>query len=351
MVEQHGRDAAAALHGSAHSPAQAPALSVVVPCYNEAEGLQELHRRLIAAIEPHFAHDFEIVLVNDGSRDATWAGMVALSDADPRVLCVNLARNHGHQLALTAGLAQAAGELIFVLDADLQDPPELIGPMLELIRAGNDVVYGQRRKRDGETAFKRATASAFYRLLDRLVDVDIPRDTGDFRLMTRRVLNVLQAMPERYRFVRGMVSWVGFRQVALPYDRDARFAGETKYPLHKMISFAIDAITSFSVAPLRIASWMGVCAGIGAMLMLAYVLGAWVSGHAISGWTSTLAIILVLGSTQLMILGIMGEYLGRMYMEAKRRPLYIIDEVHGVRGARGSAVHQLHDAIKERVHG
>lgn len=348
MVDQMpGRDGAAALAGSARGPA----LSVVVPCYNEAAGLQELHRRLIAAIEPHFAHDFEIVLVNDGSRDATWAGMVALADADPRVLCVNLARNHGHQLALTAGLAQAAGELIFILDADLQDPPELIGPMLDLIHAGNDVVYGQRRKRDGETAFKRVTAAAFYRLLDRLVDVDIPRDTGDFRLMTRRVLNVLQAMPERYRFVRGMVSWVGFRQVALPYDRDARFAGETKYPLHKMISFAIDAITSFSVAPLRIASWMGVCAGIGAMLLLAYVLGAWVTGHAISGWTSTLAIILVLGSTQLMILGIMGEYLGRMYMEAKRRPLYVIDEVHGVRGARAQAVHQLHDTTRERVHG
>jgi dolichol-phosphate mannosyltransferase len=338
-----GRDGTSTLGG--------PALSVVVPCYNEAEGLAELHRRVVAAVTPHFGDDFEIVLVNDGSRDATWAGMVALSDADPRVLAVNLARNHGHQLALTAGLGQAAGELIFILDADLQDPPELIGPMLELVRAGNDVVYGQRRKRDGETAFKRATASVFYRLLDRLVDVDIPRDTGDFRLMTRRVLNVLQAMPERYRFVRGMVSWVGFKQAPLPYDREARFAGETKYPLHKMISFAIDAITSFSVAPLRIASWMGVCAGLGAMLMLAYVLGAWVMGYAISGWTSTLAIILVLGSTQLMILGIMGEYLGRMYMEAKRRPLYIIDEVHGVRGARGNAVHHLHDTILERVNG
>lgn len=350
-----GRETAgASLHGSAGaiglSQGFAPALSVVVPCYNEAEGLAELHRRVVAALAPHFADDFEIVLVNDGSRDTTWAGMCALSDADPRVLCINLARNHGHQLALTAGLAHAAGELIFILDADLQDPPELIGPMLDLIRAGNDVVYGQRRKREGETAFKRATAAAFYRVLDRLVDVEIPRDTGDFRLMTRRVLNVLQAMPERYRFVRGMVSWVGFRQAALPYDREARFAGETKYPLHKMISFAVDAITSFSVAPLRLASWIGVCAGLGAMVLLAYVLGAWVMGYAISGWTSTLAVILVLGSTQLLILGIMGEYLGRMYMEAKRRPLYIIDEVHGARSAR-NAVHLLHDTIKERVNG
>jgi len=341
-----GRDTQAGLLG----PALAPALSVVVPCYNEAEGLVELHRRLVAALVPHFGDDFEIVLVNDGSRDATWAGMVAMSDADARVFCINLARNHGHQLALTAGLAHAAGELIFILDADLQDPPELIGPMLELIRAGNDVVYGQRSQRVGETAFKRATASAFYRVLDRLVDVDIPRDTGDFRLMTRRVLNVLQAMPERYRFVRGMVSWVGFRQVALPYEREARFAGVTKYPLHKMISFAIDAITSFSVAPLRLASWMGVCAGFGAILLLGYVLGAWVLGYAISGWTSTLAVILVLGSTQLMILGIMGEYLGRMYMESKRRPLFIIDEVHGSRSAR-NAVHQLHDTLKDRVNG
>jgi dolichol-phosphate mannosyltransferase len=327
-----------------------PALSVVVPCYNEAEGLQELHRRLVAAVTPHFADNFEVVLVNDGSRDATWNEMRVLSAADDRLLCVNLARNHGHQLALTAGLAHCSGELIFILDADLQDPPELIGPMLALIRAGNDVVYGQRQRRDGETAFKRATASVFYRVLDRLVDVDIPRDTGDFRLMTRRVLDVLQSMPERYRFVRGMVSWVGFRQAPLPYDREARFAGETKYPLHKMISFAIDAITSFSVAPLRIASWMGVCAGFGAMMLLAYVLGAWFMGYAISGWTSTLAVILVLGSTQLMILGIMGEYLGRMYMESKRRPLFIIDEVHGGRSAR-NAVHQLQDVIKERVNG
>lgn len=343
MADQFpARDASPALN--------VPALSVVVPCYNEAEGLPELHRRLVGALSPHFAEDFEIVLVNDGSRDATWATMRALCDADARVLCINLARNHGHQLALTAGLAHCAGELIFILDADLQDPPELIGPMLDLIRAGNDVVYGQRQRREGETAFKRATASIFYRVLDRLVDVEIPRDTGDFRLMTRRVLNVLQAMPERYRFVRGMVSWVGFRQAPLPYDRDARFAGETKYPLHKMISFAIDAITSFSVAPLRIASWMGVCAGLGAMILLGYVLLAWCMGQAISGWTSTLAVILVLGSTQLMILGIMGEYLGRMYMESKRRPLYIIDEVHGSRGAR-NAVHHLQDAILERAHG
>lgn len=341
-----GRDAFAA----PAMPAHTTALSVVVPCYNEAEGIKELHRRIAEAVGPLFADDFELLLVNDGSRDATWAEMCALSDTDPRVLCINLARNHGHQLALTAGLAHAAGELIFILDADLQDPPELIGPMLELIRAGNDVVYGQRRKRDGETAFKRATASVFYRVLARLVDVDIPRDAGDFRLMTRRVLDVLQAMPERYRFVRGMVSWVGFRQAPLPYDRDPRFAGETKYPLHKMISFAIDAITSFSVAPLRLASWIGVCAGFGAMLLLGYVLGAWVLGYAISGWTSTLAVILVLGSTQLMILGIMGEYLGRMYMESKRRPLFIIDEVRGTRSARNS-VHQLHDTLKERVHG
>jgi dolichol-phosphate mannosyltransferase len=328
-----------------------PGLSVVIPCYNEADGINELHRRLTAAIRPLFANDYEIVLVNDGSRDGTWQSMCALADTDPRVLCINLARNHGHQLALTAGLEHCTGELIFVMDADLQDPPELLGPMLDILRGGNDVVYGQRRQRHGETVFKKATAAAFYRLLNRLVDVDIPRDTGDFRLMKRRVLDALQAMPERYRFVRGMVSWVGFRQAPLPYDRDARFVGETKYPLHKMISFAIDAITSFSVAPLRLASWLGVCAGFGALAVLAYVIGAWFMGDTVSGWTSTMAVVLVLGSVQLTILGIMGEYIGRMYMEAKRRPLYIVDEIHGLSRAARNEVHAMQDVILERVNG
>jgi polyisoprenyl-phosphate glycosyltransferase len=199
--------------------------------------------------------------------------------------------------------------------------------MMARMDAGADVVYGQRQKREGETAFKRLTAALFYRLLRRLVDIDIPLDTGDFRLMSRRALNILNAMPEQHRFVRGLVSWIGFRQEALPYVRAARFAGDTKYPVSKMLRFALDAITSFSIRPLRIASWLGVGAGIGGLLVIIYVLGAWISGYTVSGWTSLMVITLVLGSSQLLVAGVMGEYLGRLYLESKGRPLFVIESV------------------------
>ena len=302
-------------------------LSVVVPCYNEEEGVRELHRRVTAVCHACVGKAYELVLVNDGSSDATWKLMCELSELDKNVVAVNLSRNHGHQLALSAGLQMCRGERIFIIDADLQDPPELLPMMMARMDDGCDVVFGQRIKREGETAFKKASAFAFYRLLNRMVDIDIPRDTGDFRLMSRRAVDILNSMPEHHRFIRGMVSWIGMRQEALPYERAARFAGETKYPLSKMIRFAIDAITGFSVRPLRLASYLGFCFGIATLLLLAYVLVGYFLGHTVEGWTSLAVIILALGSVQLFVVGVMGEYLGRLYIESKRRPLFVIQEV------------------------
>jgi dolichol-phosphate mannosyltransferase len=304
-----------------------PQLSVVIPVYNEEAGLDTLIARVIPAAEALFADRFELIFINDGSKDGSWAAICRHADRDRRIVAINLSRNHGHQLALTAGLHHVRGDLVFVLDADLQDPPELLGPMLSKLREGHDVVYGQRIKRHGETAFKRGTAALFYRLLDRMVDTDIPRDTGDFRLMTRRVVDQLNAMPERYRFIRGLVSFIGFSQVAFPYDRDPRFAGETNYPLRKMMALAVDAVTSFSTVPLRFASHLGMLFGVAGLAALVWVVWAWLSGGAVQGWASLAALTLIMGSVQLLVLGVFGEYLGRMYMEAKQRPLVIIAEV------------------------
>ena len=302
-------------------------LSVVIPVYNEEDGLDALIARVIPAAEAIFADRFELVLVNDGSKDASWDVICAHAERDPRIVAINLSRNHGHQLALTAGLNNVRGQLVFVLDADLQDPPELLGPMLEQLRKGYDVVYGQRSKRHGETAFKRGTASLFYRMLGSMVDTHIPPDTGDFRLMTRRVVDQLNAMPERYRFIRGLVSFVGFNQIAFPYERDPRFAGETNYPVRKMIALAVDAVTSFSTVPLRFASHLGMLFGLAGLVSLLGIVWVWMQGGTVEGWASLAALILIMGSVQLLVLGVFGEYLGRMYMEAKQRPLFIIAEV------------------------
>lgn len=302
-------------------------LSVVVPCYNEEAGVHELHRRVSAVCRACVDESYELILVNDGSSDATWSRMGEISGGDKQVVAINLSRNHGHQLALSAGLQMSRAERIFVIDADLQDPPELLPQMMMRMDQGCDVVFGQRIKREGETIFKKVSAYAFYRLLDRMVDIDIPTDTGDFRLMSRRSVDLLNSMPEHHRFIRGMVSWIGLRQEALPYERAPRFAGETKYPLSKMIRFAIDAITGFSVRPLRLASYFGICFGIATLLMLSYVVIHYFLGRSVEGWTSLAVIILALGSVQLFVAGVMGEYLGRLYIESKQRPLFIIQEV------------------------
>jgi len=322
-----------------------PALSIVVPCFNEEACLGALHERLSAAARGAVGEDYEIVLVNDGSRDGSWAIMQQLAATDPRLLAVNLSRNHGHQLALTAGLDLCSGDTILIIDADLQDPPELLPAMLQAMRGQQaDVVYGVRKSRAGETAFKRVTAHGFYRLLSRATEVDIPLDTGDFRLMSRRALDVFLGMPEQARFIRGMVAWIGFRQVALPYDRAERHAGETKYPLSKMVRFAFDALTSFSSAPLKLASHVGIGLSAGSVLLVLYIVYAWLSGSSIQGWTSLMLIVVVIGAAQMFVLGLMGEYIGRLYNESKGRPLYIVQEVAGG-GRREGRLGYVADAI------
>jgi dolichol-phosphate mannosyltransferase len=311
-------------------------LSIVVPCFNEEACIPELHRRLTAAARPAAGDDYEIVLINDGSRDGSWAVMQLLAEADARVLAINLSRNHGHQLALTAGLDLCRGKTILIIDADLQDPPELLPEMFETLRRLDaDVVYGVRRSRAGETAFKRATAHGFYRLLSRATEIEIPVDTGDFRLMSRRALDALLAMPEQARFIRGMVAWIGFRQVPFAYDREQRFAGETKYPLRKMLRFAFDALTGFSSAPLKLASHAGLLLSLGSLLLLAYIGYAFVAGQNIQGWTSLMLVVVVLGAVQMFVLALMGEYIGRLYNEVKGRPLYIVQEVAGSEPSKG----------------
>ena len=311
-------------------------LSIVVPCFNEEACLPELHARLSKAAAAVAGEDYEIVLVNDGSRDGSWAMMQALAESDPRLVAINLSRNHGHQLALTAGLDLCSGARILIIDADLQDPPELLPEMIaEMERREADVVYAVRRARAGETAFKRGTAKLFYRVLSRLAEIEIPLDTGDFRLMSRRALDALLALPEQSRFIRGMVAWVGFKQVPIVYDRAQRHAGETKYPLGRMMRFALDAVTGFSTAPLRMASHVGMWLVVASILLLIYIAIGFLTGTAIQGWTSLMLVVVVLGAVQMFVLGMIGEYLGRLYVEAKKRPLYIVSDIAG--GARGTA--------------
>jgi glycosyltransferase involved in cell wall biosynthesis len=305
-----------------------PRLSIVAPCYNEQDGIEEFHHRTSAAAREVVGDDYELIFVNDGSRDATWAVMRKLVALDPRLTLINLARRHGHQLALTAGLEMCRGDRILTIDSDLQDPPELLAEMWRLMSDEQvDVVYGLRGERFGETRFKRATAALFYWLLQRVGDADIPSNAGDFRLMTRRVVDILKAMPEQHRFIRGMIGWIGFRQIPLRYDRDPRFAGSSHYPLSRMMILALDALTGFSIAPLRMASYAGFLVGVLGLLMLVYTLGSWATGRVVDGWTSLTTIVLILGSLQLILVGLLGEYVGRMYIEQKQRPLFTIDRI------------------------
>lgn len=308
-------------------------ISVVVPCYDEEVVIPELYRR-VSCVCQQIGITYELILINDGSRDQTWPLMVELSRKDPCIICVNLSRNHGHQIALTAGLSFSRGRRILVLDADLQDPPELLKEMLPILDAGADVVFGRRRRRNGESNIKRATASVFYRLMGSLSDVAIPFDAGDFRLLSRRALDVLLAMPERHRFVRGMISWIGLHQEAFPYDRQPRYAGTTKYSWRKMMRLAVDAITSSSLKPLAFSTWIGATTGFLSLLILFSSAVIWIGGGFVCGWVLQLAVVTFMGSLQLTALGIQGEYLGRMYEQSRGRPLFVIDQV--VRGPNNS---------------
>ena len=307
----------------------APTLSVVAPMHDEEGNVPEFVRRVRAAVESiGDIRDFELVLVNDGSRDGTLAALRSEASRDPRIVVIDLSRNFGHQLAATAALDHARGDAVILIDSDLQDPPELIPAMIAKWRAGFDVVYAVRRKREGESALKLWTARVFYRVLRRLTKVSIPVDTGDFRLMSRRVVDALGAMRERHRFIRGLVSWVGYPQTSVEYDRDARRYGETKYPFSKMVRFAIDGITSFSEIPLRFASYFGFIVSIVAFVVAVLEIGIRIfTGYNVPGYTSTIFAILFLGGVQLIGIGILGEYIGRVYDEIKGRPLYLVASV------------------------
>jgi polyisoprenyl-phosphate glycosyltransferase len=310
--------------------ASVPLVSVVIPCFNEEAVIRKTHERLVSVLEALSDMTFELVFVDDGSRDATLQILREIHSSDHRVRVVSFSRNFGHQFAVTAGLEHAAGDAVALIDADLQDPPEVLCDMLEHWRRGADVAYGVRMAREGETALKLWTAKVFYRTINRMSDIPIPLDTGDFRLMDRTVVDALLAMPERDRFVRGMVAWVGFRQQPVPYTRAARFAGTTKYPLGKMIRFATDGILSFSLIPLRLASWAGFCAAGLAVIGIVYALiTRLLTNIWVPGWTLLFIALMFIGGVQLVFLGVIGEYLGRVYGEVKRRPLYLVKERFG----------------------
>lgn len=308
-----------------------PTISIVVPVYNEEEVLPELYRR-ISQVMDAADNSWELILVNDGSRDKSAEVIHSLNEQDPRVKGVSFSRNFGFQEAVTAGLAHAAGQAIILSDADLQDPPEVIPQMIAKWEEGFDVVYGIRISREGETWFKKFTAKAFYRIIYRITSVNIPLDTGDFRLMDRRVVDAIMRMSERNRFLRGMVPWVGYRQVGIEYQRQARFAGESKFnSIRQMLPFAVDAITSFSYFPLQLATYLGfLMAALSALMILAVVgLRLFGPGDPLLGQATTLVAVLFLGGVQLISLGIIGEYLGRIYDEVKGRPLYLVDKTWG----------------------
>ncbi|HEY6232381.1 MAG TPA: glycosyltransferase family 2 protein [Pyrinomonadaceae bacterium] len=312
-------------------------LSIVVPCYNEEAIIAEFHRRVVAALES-IQSDLEIIYTDDGSRDQTANILRELQQKDDRVRVVSLSRNFGHQLAVTAGLEHARGDALVIIDADLQDPPEVIREMIERWRDGYQVVYGLRVRRAGETTFKRWSAKLFYRLLNHLSEIEIPPDVGDFRLLDRQVVDVLLAMPERDRFLRGMISWVGFKQVAVIYDREPRRAGTSKYPLVKMLGFALDSVISFSFAPLRLAIWVGFGAIAAAFAGIIYALVIRLyTTEWVRGWASIFTAILFLGGIQLITLGIVGEYVGRIYAEVKMRPLYVVRERLGFEADAGTS--------------
>jgi dolichol-phosphate mannosyltransferase len=307
-----------------------PLLSVVIPCFNEEEVIGDTVKRLTAFCSELSGLDAELIFVDDGSRDQTLELLKGYASTDSRIKLIRFARNFGHQIAVTAGIDAASGDAIVLIDADLQDPPEVVHEMIAKWREGYDVVYGTRTERPGESAFKLATARCFYRLLNRLSDVPIPLDTGDFRLISRNVIQTLRAMPERDRFVRGMVSWVGFKQTSIPYKRAQRYAGESKYPLSKMLRFAVDGILSFSTKPLQMSVGLGMLCALFALAGILYALVVRLFTRSwVEGWTTVVIAVLFIGGVQLICVGILGEYIGRIYSEVKNRPLYVVQEYRG----------------------
>jgi dolichol-phosphate mannosyltransferase len=303
-----------------------PGLTVLVPCYRDASGLRELHARL-TTVCGGLSLPYEILLVDDGSPDATWAVICALAANDRHVKGLKLSRNHGHQLAVTAGLARALGARVLIIDSDLQDPPELLPEMMRLMDEGADNVYGQRLSRKGVPVWKKACYHLYYRILSSLAGCTIPPDTGDFRLISRRVVDLVNQMPEHHRFLRGMISWLGFKQVAIQYHRDARFSGESGYTLVKLFRIAVDGITSFSIQPLRLATMLGFFFATLCLIgLIKTIFDHVMYGTVVAGWASLMALIMLVASLQFFVLGMIGEYIGRIFIEQKRRPLFLIEE-------------------------
>jgi dolichol-phosphate mannosyltransferase len=303
-------------------------ISIVIPVYNEIDVIDACYERLTRVMGSLEGYDYELVFVDDGSHDRTHERLVAFHEQDPHLKVVKFSRNFGHQIAVTAGVDEAVGDAIVIIDADLQDPPEVIPGMVRKWEEGYDVVYGVRKRRTGESRLKLLTAATFYRLLRSFTNIEIPVDVGDFRLISARAAEQLRKLREKDRFVRGLVSWIGFRQIGIPYERDSRFAGETKYPYRKMFKFAIDGITSFSNLPLKVASWLGYMASLLAFVYLVSVFVQRAMGYTVEGWATIMVALLFLGGVQLICIGIIGEYIGRIFNETKSRPMYVIESVH-----------------------
>lgn len=314
---------------SPEGSAMQPLVSLVVPVFNEQEVLGTFFDRASKALGALDGCRYEIIFIDDGSRDSSFAQLASYASVNPHVTVLKFSRNFGHQIAISAGIDHARGDCVAIIDADLQDPPEVVADMVAAWRNGFDVVYGVRSDRAGETRFKLWTASLFYRLLARLTNVHIPANVGDFRLMSRRVVDEVRNLREKDRFVRGLVSWVGFRQTGVTYKRDARYAGTTKYPFRKMLKFSFDGITSFSTLPLKFATWMGSAAALLAVLYLLSVFVQKLLGYTVEGWATIMVALLFLGSVQLICLGIIGEYIGRIFNEVKPRPMYVLEEKIG----------------------
>ncbi len=326
-------------------------VSIVVPVFNEEEGISAFYQRIRALVNELPQYEMEILFVDDGSTDNSYPSLVQLAETDPVTKVIKLSRNFGHQTAITAGIDIAKGDAVVVIDADLQDPPEVIIRFLQKWEEGFDVVYGVRDKREGESHLKLMTAALFYRILKALVRIDIPVDVGDFRLMSRRVVAQLKGIQERDRFIRGLVSWIGFKQIGIPYSREKRFAGETKYPYRKMIKFALDGLTSFSSIPLKIATLLGYLTSVFAFIYACSVFIQKALGYTVQGWATIMVGMLFLGGVQLICLGIIGEYIGRIFNETKHRPLYIIDSLHNINSIESLSATQEEATTLPRVSG
>lgn len=336
-------------HRTPERESYSPSISVVVPCFNEEAAVGECHRR-VSDVLRNLNISYEVVYVDDGSRDGTLPRLIEIHAFDPHVTVIELSRNFGHQPAVTAGLEAATGQAVVIMDADLQDPPELIPAMLDKWAEGYEVVYAVRESRELESGFKRWTAKAFYRLINALSEIQIPLDAGDFRLLDRKAVEAIKNMPERHRFLRGMCSWIGFRQCGIKYARAPRFAGSTKYPVRKMLNLALDGIASFSTVPLRVLAVIGLVSALLALLGIVYALVVRLFTHSwVAGWAISFAVVLFLGGLQMMSIGILGEYVGRIYTETKQRPVYLARSVLARRDA-GSPLEPLGDIVKADEH-